>query len=185
MHNLVAFLVLSVRMFTMSCFMEHSCWSPSLGGWGWEKGAHCWSLQLLELDPVLQLQLLLLEGYAHLDRFLWTWQEVVFCKHILKHKLRNYCNAIANINSPIHGAMKIKKGHFPMVVESEIHLRSSDHGDLSGQNSLTVGNCPRSIYFINRTNPHGHWIWISLSTTMGKCPDFSKYKSMTAPWIHG
>ena len=100
MHNSVVFLVLSVRMFTMSCFMEHSCWSPSLGGWGWGKGAHCWRPQLLELDPVLQLQLLLLKGYAHLDRFLWTWQEVVFCKHILRHKLRNYCNAIANINSP-------------------------------------------------------------------------------------
>ena len=49
-----------------------------------------------------------------------------------------------------------------MVVESEIHFRASDLGDLSCQKSLTVGNRPGSIYNINRTNPHGHWIWAFL-----------------------
>ena len=80
-----------------------------------------------------------------------------------------------------HGASKIENGHFPMVVGSEIHLRSFDHGDLSCQKSLTVGNCPSIIYFINRTNPHGHWMWAFLSKTMRKCPGFLEYKAMTAP----
>jgi hypothetical protein len=70
-----------------------------------------------------------------------------------------------------------------MVVESEIRLRSSDHGDLSGHKSLTAGNCPSLIYLINRTNPHGHWIWAFLSMTMGKCPVFFKYHAMTAPCL--
>ena len=60
-------------------------------------------------------------------------------------------------------------GHFPMVVESEIHMRSSDHGDLSGNKFLTKGSCPSIVYFIDRTNPsNGHWIWALLSMTMGK-----------------
>ena len=49
-------------------------------------------------------------------------------------------------------------------MDVERKARSSDHGDVSGQKSLTVWNCPSIIYFINRTNPHCHWIWAFLST---------------------
>jgi hypothetical protein len=83
----------------------------------------------------------------------------------------------------LHGASKIENGHFPMVVEHEIHLRSSDHGGLSSHESLTIGNCPSIIYFINRTYPNGHWIWDFLSSTNGKCPGFFKYKAMTAAFL--
>ena len=72
--------------------------------------------------------------------------------------------------------------HFPMVVESEIHFRFSDLGDLSCQKSLTMGNCPSIIYFINRTNPHGHWFWAFLSMIIGKCPGFLKCRAMKAQW---
>ena len=37
------------------------------------KGALCWSLQLLGLDPVLQLQLLLLDYDAHLEHSGMMW----------------------------------------------------------------------------------------------------------------
>ena len=47
----------------------------------------------------------------------------------------NNCDAIEIVNDegqksvPIqHGASKLETGHFPMVVESEIHFNSSDHG---------------------------------------------------------
>ena len=40
---------------------------------GGKKRAHCWSLQLLELDSVLQPQLLLLERDAHLEQSGMMW----------------------------------------------------------------------------------------------------------------
>ena len=49
-------------------------------------------------------------------------------------------------------------------------MRSSDHGDLSGNKFLTKGSCPSIVCFIDRTNPNGHWIWALLSMTMGKYP---------------
>jgi hypothetical protein len=85
-----------------------------------------------------------------------------------------------SISGPGNCASKIESGHFPMVVESEIHFRSPELGYLSCHKYMTVGNWCINIYFINRKNPHDHLIWAFLSQTMEKYPGFLIYKAMLA-----